>query len=562
MHYSVLHPEDYGIKSYTVKLPSFEENEYTTYNIVLENYISTLKKIKPGKLDSEQSLTYQILLDGFEYDLSTNQFPYYDEPLSPGSGMQSQLPILLAEYSFTCEKDIEDYLSLLDSIKYYFETIEGYETAKSEKGLFMADYSADKIMNQCDVIMDSSLIENGEHFLITTFNERIDKAFKQNLIDGDDVLLYQSENKRLLETVVAPAYRKLADTILLLKGSGDNGKGLCYYENGADYYSSLVKKTTGSDKNITQIKTLLYKKLQKDNASFSTLAASLNKLEYDGSFDTFPLSKPEEMLADLEQRITADYPAYPNQSQTSYTVKYVDESLADFVSPAFYLTPPIDNLKENSIYINQQSIPDPLELYTTLAHEGYPGHLYQSVYYQLNQNDSDSIPIRNLLYFGGYTEGWALYVENNSYEYAKDIIDEKVGDAGQREFLKIYYDLYRLDRDMRICLYSLLDIAIHHDGISYEEAAAALAQFGMKDAAVTRSIYEYIVEEPANYLKYYLGYLEILECRDTAKDLWKSDYSDKAFHQFFLEAGPMSFPMLQDLLEKTVTDKTYISFKN
>ena len=78
------------------------------------------------------------------------------------------------------------------------------------------------------------------------------------------------------------------------------------------------------------------------------------------------------------------------------------------------MIPPIDNSGENVIYINPGHISDDLTLFTTLAHEGYPGHLYQTVYYSATKHP----PIRDLLSFGGYTEGWATYCEMLSYYYS------------------------------------------------------------------------------------------------------------------------------------------------
>ena len=55
--------------------------------------------------------------------------------------------------------------------------------------------------------------------------------------------------------------------------------------------------------------------------------------------------------------------------------------MEEYLSPAFYMIPAIDNTSENVIYINKGHITDNLSLFTTFAHEGYPGHLYQNVYY-------------------------------------------------------------------------------------------------------------------------------------------------------------------------------------
>ncbi|MEG2231496.1 MAG: DUF885 domain-containing protein [Lachnospiraceae bacterium] len=562
MHYSVAHPEQYGITSYTVQLPSFQEEEYHTHKMMAENYQSTLQHIHPGSLSKQEKLVLAMLLEACEQDLVMSRFDYYDEPLSPGSGMQSQLPILLAEYAFTSKKDIEDYLTLLACIPQYLNSLAEYEGKKAEKGLFMADCSADKVIEQCDVIMDRSLLDNKKHFLISTFDARIKQAVTENLIPKEMAASYQAENLRLLKTVVAPAYQALADAILLLKGDHPQAVGLSAYPDGSAYYTALVHQTTGSDKSIPAIKTLLYKKLQSDCLTLMQLTNEYKESSSQMSAVPFPLLTPETILTDLQKRMETDYPPYPNHASPHYIVKYVDKSLADFVSPAFYLTPPFDDLSENTIYLNEQSIPNALELYTTLAHEGYPGHLYQSVYSLLYQNHAKDLPIRSLLHYGGYSEGWALYVENESFTFAKSLICEQIKEESAQRFLCSYADRYRADRDLKLCLFSLLDIWIHYDGMDYEEITSLLTQMGFKEGSISPALFEYIVEEPANYLKYYLGYQEFLACKSLAKEVWKTNYREELFHRFLLESGPMSFPMLRKCLINSVSDQNYISLKN
>ncbi|MFR5970913.1 MAG: DUF885 family protein [Clostridium sp.] len=52
------------------------------------------------------------------------------------------------------------------------------------------------------------------------------------------------------------------------------------------------------------------------------------------------------------------------------------------LSPAFYLTPPIDEPAANVIYINHAAKYRHQNLHATLAHEGYPGHLFQNCYFR------------------------------------------------------------------------------------------------------------------------------------------------------------------------------------
>lgn len=556
MHYTIAHPKKYGIKDYTVTFPIFEKSSYLDNNITLENNINRLQDIDSSSLSETDSISYHILLTNFEQQLKNQNFYYYSEPLAPNSGIQSQLPILLAEYYFNSKQDIEDYLALLSEIPNYFSGIEQYELLKSNMGLFMPEYSADKLIDQCGTIISSQSIDDHSNFMITTFDERINELVKSGTLSSSEANAYSKENLRLLKDTVIPAYQKLANVITSLKKSGVNGEGLSHFANGREYYTYMVNKNTGSSKSINSIKKLLQEQLRTDYEAILTLATQLQESSYENKTIHFPLNSPESMLQDLEKRIALDFPPLQDTNKSSnstntspnYVVKTVSSSLENYVSPAFYLTPPIDNIQNNTIYINKNSIVDNLELYTTLAHEGYPGHLYQTVYFQLHEQNSDGNPVRNLIYYGGYVEGWALYVENLSYDYAKQVITESTSDSSNYSDKLI--DFYRYDRDLQLCLYSILDIAIHYDGLSYEEVYSMLAEFGITDESVCRNIYEYIVEEPTNYLKYYIGYLEIMECKELTKKIMGDNYSDIAFHKLLLETGPMDFNMLKEYLSK------------
>ena len=111
---------------------------------------------------------------------------------------------------------------------------------------------------------------------------------------------------------------------------------------------------------------------------------------------SFNKTEPKEILEDLQKQLPKDFPELP---PCSYTVKYVPKALEGSLSPAFYLTPPLDNFENNVIYINGNEKYSSEDLYTVLAHEGYPGHLYQNVYF-LNQNPCH---LRSLMSFSSYS---------------------------------------------------------------------------------------------------------------------------------------------------------------
>lgn len=554
MHYTVAHPENYGIRSYTPQLPSYSREKVKNSGRELEEAIHTLRSLKENRLSREDGYTYRLLLSYLENERLGMDLYYYSNPLSPSSGMQSQLPILLAEYTFRTRQDVTDYLALLEQTDTCFECITDYLKDQASQGLFMPDYSADKVIQQCDEIMDPSLLQSQTHFLNTTFEERLDTLVEQRMITPAEKDSYIAENFRLLTTVMLPAYQKLGDELLLLKGSGKNEEGLCHYPQGQEYYLHLIRSNTGSPRKIKEIKYLLTQDLNRNLRALTSLLQDNPNPAGADPVPPFAYRLPEDMLKSLQRMMASSFPSLASVAEDTMpvcTVKSVSSNLQEYCSPAFYLTPPLDDIRENVIYINHRNNPTGVELYTTLAHEGYPGHLYQTVYSQLFFQKTKVNPIRSILSYGGYVEGWAMYVELISYDYAKVLMKEK---APETETL---YEICKLDRQIQLCLYSLLDIAIHYDGASCRQVHEMLSAIGISNPDTTRAIYEYITEEPANYLKYYLGYLEILSLKAQAKKLWGKAYNEYCFHKFYLENGPADFSSLQIQLRQFPCEGLY-----
>lgn len=550
MHYVLADPEDYGIPDQPATLPLYSPNALAASREQAAQTLRQLDEIPAFFIKKEDRLLYELLKDQLTLRQLAAHYLYYEEPLSPSSGLQSNLPILFAEYTFRSKEDVEDYLTLLSLIPAYFDSIADYEKEKSQMGLFMSDTCADKVIDQCYQIMERDKLENGTHFMITTFEERLRTLSEENILTPEEAAAYQSRNKALLLDCVMPAYETLGDEMLLLKGSGVPEQGLAHLPEGREYYALLFRQTTGCDRSMEEVKEMLTYQLQKDSRQLSRMIEKNPALLSLSHKDFFPTQSPEEDLEDLCIRMQADFPDFPKTDiPPSHTIKQVDESLEDYCSPAFYLTPPIDDITENSIYINRKENPSGLELYTTLAHEGYPGHLYQTVYHQLYQQKTGSSPARSLFHYGSYSEGWALYVEMLSYDYAKELLKEK----GASDEILQYTDILRLNRSIQLCLYSLLDIAIHYDGADLQQVSTALAGFGITGSGIAEDIYEYIVEEPVNYPKYYVGYLEFQTLKENAQTLWKEDYSDLRFHQTILETGPCPFRFLQEEIENEVS---------
>ncbi len=568
MHYSLAYPADFGIYDYDVILPCYSAINHLRSQAATENVLASLNKLDPAKLSEEDAYSYKLLTRSLENSLRMSSYAYYEEPLSPSSGMQSQLPILLAEYTFRCKQDVTDYLSLLDQTDEYFASLLRYEKEKSAAGLLMPASSLEKVKNQCDLIVSKEELEQGTHFLQSTFEERIRLLCDSGELTTEEASEFCAQNDRLLKTVLQPAYESLADGLFLLEDESIVLTGLAAKPQGTEYYQYLLRSETGSYRSIAEIKELLTEAFHQEYDSIHTLAAEYpDILEFLSAeeADSFPYTTADDMLRDLQTRMQNDFPSLPNTQSDrqsnrqslkqaeeasstglypSVSVKTVSPSLEKYCAPAFYLTAPLDDTDNNVIYINEENSPTGLELYTTLAHEGYPGHLYQTVYCNRSFVNNNENNVREILWYGGYLEGWALYVEFLSFDYASDLMKE------QEQYMdSVYIEMEKHNRSLQLCLYSLLDIMIHYDNASYSQIAKVLENFGITEDSSINAIYTYIVEEPCNYLKYYLGYLEILELREQVQTLWGDAYSDYAFHKFYLDCGPSDFTSLLERLE-------------
>lgn len=528
LHYTLAYPEKYHIKDYDISFGNMNPSKLQENFTSIKTLKKKLEEYPISKLSPENQILYDILRLHLSTELSCKDCYMLQEPLGPNLGVQAQLPVLLAEYTFRTPTDVKDYLSLLSSLPDYFSEILSFEKEKSNQGLFMINTSADRVIQQCREFCKNQ----NSHYLSKTFQERITELQNKKLITQKQADSYIKTQKKILKKCIFPAYQTLAEELEKLKGTGKNENGLAFLPNGKNYYLYLVKSSTGDYRSIKEIQQTLYRQLFSDFEEIQKLVQKdpdifikASQLPQTSSYS------PEQMLDYLNRVMTDDFPSLTVED---YEVKYVPESMESFSSPAFYLTPPVDTLTPNTIYINQSSTVSSTELFTTLAHEGFPGHLYQTVSF----GKQDCPPARHLLGCSGYTEGWATYVEDMSYRYACDFLKT---DPEVMEFL-------RLNRSVTLCLYSILDTGIHYTGWNFATVQKLLEGFGITDASVCQEIFQYIVENPANYLKYYLGFLNFQALKNSVQEIQSNAFHLKAFHQNLLEIGPAPFPVVKKYL--------------
>lgn len=522
LHFTLKDPKAAGIDSYEITLGSLSGDSPHNQARQLKKLSEELKKYSHRSLKGKDRLTCRLLSDYISRQQNLAAYPYYDEPLTPSGGVTSQLPVLLAEYPFGNTRDIEDYLGLLSQMDTYFSGILDYEQKKADAGLFMSDEACLKVIEGCEVFTEHP----DDNFLIDTFSNRL------NAMDGltdTQKNTYIKQHSKVLSEHVIPAYRQMIKGLTMLLGRGHNNWGLCNFPEGKAYYEAVVSADTGCDDSVEDLFSQIAKARREDLTFCQNLLEKNPKLASQSPKPDAALKEENAMISRLQKEILTDFPAPP---QTDVEICHVDPALSEYLAPAFYITAPIDDISHNRIYINDAKNDTDIYYFTTLAHEGYPGHLYQTIC-----TSSYGAPeVLSLLNYPGYTEGWATYTEMQSFYYAG--LDQDLA------------SLLQHNQAATLSLYATADIGIHYFGWEKEKIAAFWSEYGVDDTATVKRITDLILEEPGNYLKYYVGYLKFRQMREQFA-LENKSFSVSAFHEAILRTGPSPF----SVLEETVRDQ-------
>lgn len=522
LHFTLKDPKAAGIDSYEITLGSLSGDSPHNQARQLKKLSEELKKYSHRSLKGKDRLTCRLLSDYISRQQNLAAYPYYDEPLTPSGGVTSQLPVLLAEYTFRNTRDIKDYLGLLSQMDTYFLGILDYEQKKADAGLFMSDEACLKVIEGCEVFTEHP----DDNFLIDTFSNRL------NAMDGltdTQKNAYLKQHSKVLSDHVLPAYSQMIKGLTMLLGRGHNNWGLCNFPEGKAYYEAVVSADTGCDDSVEDLFSQIAKARREDLTFCQNLLEKNPKLASQSPKPDAALKEENAMLSRLQKEILTDFPAPP---QTDVEICHVDPALSEYLAPAFYITAPIDDISHNRIYINDAKNDTDIYYFTTLAHEGYPGHLYQTIC-----TSSYGAPeVRSLLNYPGYTEGWATYTEMQAFYYAG--LDQDLA------------SLLQHNQAATLSLYATADIGIHYFGWEKEKNAAFWSEYGVDDTATVKRITDLILEEPGNYLKYYVGYLKFRQMREQLA-LENKSFSVSAFHEAILRTGPSPF----SVLEETVRDQ-------
>ena len=532
-NYTIKDGADYGLEEPEVTLgdPGMTAEEIGQDKEEFEGWVKKLDAIDRSCLTEDQKLTYDVLDEYFGVSAGIFDNVYLYEPFSPMRGLQANIATNFTDYRFDDKGDVERYIELLGQIPDYFAEYLDFEQEKSEKGYFMSDAVCDKVISQCkDFVADK---EN--HFMETTFNDNIDAL---DFLTDEEKAEYKEANKQAVKNSLLPAFENVADVLSGLKGTGTNDGGICNYDGGKEYYEYLLKNFAGTAKSPEEVIDMLDTELQKlmvslyqyylgNQAAYEYFAAN-----YDSIFAETDQMTASEMVDKMMETASEHY---PDAGTINYKAEALDKNLETIMDDvlAYYMAPAIDDPDNNLIRVNGLHTDG---MWTTLAHEGYPGHMLQNAYYM----STDPEPVRTLMNFLGYKEGWAMYACYDSlyyYEYEEPEYGDTIA------------ALYQLNDEMSYLMMGRVDLGINYEGWTLQDTADYLTKNGM-DGSAAQELYTTMVGDPAVYQSYSTGYYEMKELRDYAEEKMGDDFDLKTFNTIILETGPCQFDILKEQVDK------------
>lgn len=539
LHFKLSDPDAYGISENVP--PSF--GDYSIEHLIDQceragQLLSELNAFDPDDLDEESAFTWQILKNALEASAASEEYILYTSPFGT-NGLQSQIPVTLSEYYFDGEQDVKDYLALARQVPDLFDQILSFEVKRREAGFISPDFVLENTIEQIDQFLSASEDDN---LLISSFEEKLENVPD---LSEEAKKTYRSNNRALVRQTILPAFASLREELEVYLVDSDtpasqdqsdtgvsasNKERLCQYEGGRDYYRLLLSTAVGTDLSPEECINALETTLQDCAADIAALTRDETGLYTDYLTARPALTDAQAILTELENDTLIDFPEPP---EVSYTLKNVPAALSSTSASAFYLLPPIDSTEDNIIYINESRVSDE-EQFSTLAHEGYPGHMYQTNYYM----STDPEPIRFLLRCDGYDEGWGTYAQLYSYRYLEFADTD-------RETEELLRQLYRDNDILSLALSSLSDLYVNYDNYTEEELTDYLSGYGVPEENV-RSIYEYVVENPTTYLSYSIGWYELEQLRNSMQEELGSDFDNREFHEAVLSCGSCPFSLLAE----------------
>lgn len=509
--------EDISSISYDPGHLIFSEEELEQANGINEEELKEMLAYPYEELNERQKLVFDKMYYEYLIAMWGGEVPDYSSQLGLTSGLIPNLAITFYEYIFDTEENVKTYARVMDYLpELILEVPEQVKKQIDELGYAPTDYMLDTTLDAIEDLMDTT-----NNPFIDGYNAKIETL---NL-GPTTSQTYMDANEKFYIDEVIPALQEVYTELEEFYGTNSNGQGLCCYDGGLSYYEYVVEDAVGANMDIDELMALLDERIDENMKKlirYATFNPDVLDEYYDGNIAYPGNNDAADILTYFVQTMAQDFPLYEG---SSWMVSELPESLEIDGVLAYYLIPRIDATDVNVIRVNASATADdPTTLFMTLAHEGYPGHMLQ---FNVQQS-CGAYSVEQLISHLGYSEGWAMYAEYKSLDYAE--ISEALKNIIQINSL-LNYDL---------CAY--IDLAVNGKGWEIDEIGDYLDEIGL-DSSIAGDFFDMCVGDPGALLPYSLGYILTEQTIEDYVAETGSDY--KAAYEAFMSVGSAPFSVVR-----------------
>lgn len=517
MHFNVADYKAMGIEKPEVGFG------HIVYGVDEEEFNKTEKQLEDllafdyDSLSLRQQYDYDLLHYSLLETLCGLEYSKYNLIFSSASQFSDGIVTNLMEFAMYDEESEEDFLVVLKDVPNYINEAIEYSKQQSNDGLYHSDDMLDE---------EISYIDN----LISSNGKSIYEHYKEYDI--------YPEVKEIVENEVIPSFVTLKDYLKTLYGKTTSDKlTLSKIDKGYAEYTYIINSSNNGDMNV------IYNQLVEVYTDWvynfiSAYQKNENILEDYEDFlndDKVINQSAEDILEYLRNNSSK---RYEYLEDASYVVSALD-TLGDSTL-GYYVSPPIDNLNQNVIRVNAKidnDEYDQMSVFEVMAHEGFPGHLYQNIYFQ----QTNPHKFRATQSFIGYTEGYADLA-------AMDAIDMLNVDDGYKAVAKLNSITFNSH-----LLLSIVDLGVNYFGWDVNTIGNKLEKLFL-DKAIAQTLYDMVVAMPGTFVRYGVGYVSHLNLRKKAMDELGDKFDFVAYDRAIIENGPLPFAILEGVVENYINE--------
>lgn len=512
LHFSLRDYQKYGIEKPDVNIGDASWDDYEDSVEDCDEYLKKLQSFDYDSLSETEQKDYRTIAFYLERNKELNSYPYFDWAFNSAEGVIDNLLTTFTEFVFYEKEDIDDYLATLASVPAYLDQCLENTKKQAAKGYFLTD----AMLKATEDAIEKFVDKKDDNELIKIFDENID-AFDG--LSAEEKEAYKKKNREIVLNAYIPSYEKVAEELQKLKGSRKADYNVSSLDGGSEYYAALARYKTSIDADVETILDICTQYIEKSVDELYDIMQNHSEV----TEETLDFDSAEDVLSYLEGHLDA----FPVLDKVYYNVQYLDPSVANDSIVAYYLSPPVDDMRDNVIKINGDNVSDVLDLYTTLAHEGFPGHLYQTNYYIQQQPSL----LRTQLTMMGYQEGWGMFAEGQALHV-----------SGLSEYASEYQ---KINIELNYVLSAAVDLGVNGLGWSTKDVSKYLDRLAL-NSSIAKDLYDFATLQPGTILPYGVGIamFELLEKK--AKNALGNDFDQKAFNEVLLNDGNRPFEVVED----------------